>query len=177
MKGSVGVSKAANKMTKTEPIGSTTPLSAPIVNERHLLLPSDFRGMEIMAPSGMFWMAMPSDSVMAAPTDMPTSPCSIPATTTPTAIPSGKLCIVTAKMSMVVRLKCARGPSGSVLPKCKWGVIWSSSNKNPMPIAKPTAAGNTCHLPMSAHCSMLGMSSDQIEAATMTPDAKPSNAF
>jgi hypothetical protein len=39
------------------------------------------------------------------------------------------------------------------------------------------AAGSTAHFPSSAQRSMDGMSSDHIEAATITPDANPSNDF
>ena len=39
---------------------------------------------------------------------------------------------------------------------------------------KPTAAGTTAEMP-SPPISMAGMSSDHTEAATMTPEAKPSN--
>ena len=53
----------------------------------------------------------------------------------------------------------------------------SISNKKPIPNRKPTAAGNTDHAPFSSSISMAGMSSDQTEAATITPDAKPSKDF
>ena len=46
-----------------------------------------------------------------------------------------------------------------------------------MPSRKPTVAGTTDMRPMSSDSSMLGMSSDHTEAATITPDAKPSSTF
>ena len=45
-----------------------------------------------------------------------------------------------------------------------------------MPTQKPTAAGITAPLPISAPCSIAGISRLQIDAATMTPAAKPVNA-
>ena len=39
------------------------------------------------------------------------------------------------------------------------------------------AAGHTAQLPLSARISMAGMSSDHTEAATITPEAKPSSDF
>jgi len=45
-----------------------------------------------------------------------------------------------------------------------------------MPSQKPAAAGITAPLPISAACSIDGISKLQIEAATITPAAKPVNA-
>jgi hypothetical protein len=39
------------------------------------------------------------------------------------------------------------------------------------------AAGSTAHLPSASHISIAGMSSDHTDAATITPDAKPSSDF
>ena len=76
-------------------------------------------GMEMMAPSGIFCMAMPNDTAMALAKVMVDVPLSAPANTTPTAMPSGKLCIVTASASMAVRDRCDRGPSGLSVPRCR----------------------------------------------------------
>lgn len=46
-----------------------------------------------------------------------------------------------------------------------------------MPARKPTAAGMTDHLSIWLHIFMLGIRSDHTEAATITPEAKPSRAF
>ena len=46
-----------------------------------------------------------------------------------------------------------------------------------MPRRNPTAAGSTDHFPLLASISIAGMSNDQTEAATITPDAKPSSGF
>ena len=62
-------------------------------------------------------MAMPSDIAMADASDIVDTPSSAPANTTPTAIPSGRLCIVTAIASMAVRVIRERGPSGLDVPK------------------------------------------------------------
>ena len=73
-------------------------------------------GIEIMAPSGTFWMAIPSERANAPAMVSPAFPApSAPAMATPTAIPSGRLCMVTASASMVVRDNLLRGPSGPPL--------------------------------------------------------------
>ena len=45
-----------------------------------------------------------------------------------------------------------------------------------MPSQKPTTAGTKAHGPMPEACSMAGTSRLQMEAATMTPAAKPVSA-
>ena len=74
-------------------------------------MPSARSGIETIAPSGKFWMAMPSARASAAVWLTPTWPDAQPAYTTPTAMPSGILCSVTASMSLVVRFSLLRGPS------------------------------------------------------------------
>ena len=102
MYGRAGIRSDASNRTAMAPIGSTTPLRDPNTNDFHRLLPAARIGIEIMAPSGMFCMAMPNDTEMAAAKDMCEEPFSAPANTTPTAIPSGRLCMVTARASMAV---------------------------------------------------------------------------
>ena len=97
--------------------------------------------------------------------------------TTPTAIPSGRLWIVTARASIAVFDRCERIPSGLSVPICRCGVSSSISKRKPIPNRKPTAAGITLHLPLSVSISIAGISSDHTDAATITPDAKPSNVF
>ena len=87
------------------------------------------------------------------------------------------MCIVTASESMAVRERCDRTPSGLAESMCRWGVRVSMSSRKNMPSRKPPAAGSTLHLPAPAFISMQGMSSDHTEAATMTPEAKPSSTF
>ena len=74
----------------------------------------------MIAPSGTFWMAMPSDSARAPA--MLKSAVKAPAMATPTAIPSGKLWMVTANASLVVRDSRLLGPSASPLA-CMCGVM------------------------------------------------------
>ena len=74
-------------------------------------MPSARSGMETMAPSGKFWMAMPRARARAPALVMPAFPERKPAYTTPTAMPSGMLCRVTARISLVVRLRPVLGPS------------------------------------------------------------------
>ena len=125
----------------------------------------------------MFWMAIPNETATALANDIWAAPFPAPAKTTPTAIPSGRLWMVTARASIAVFDRCARIPSGLSVPMCKWGVSSSISNRNPIPNRKPTAAGNTAHLPLSIPMSIAGISSDHTDAATITPDAKPNNDF
>ena len=46
-----------------------------------------------------------------------------------------------------------------------------------MPKRNPNAAGTTAHALPDVSISIAGMSNDQTEAATITPEAKPSSAF
>lgn len=92
---------------------------------------------------------------------------------TPTAIPSGMLCSVTASTIMTVRLKLLTGPSACSLPTWRCGIRWSSASKNRTPNQKPANAGKNANFPSAADCSIAGISKLQIEAATMTPAAKP----
>ena len=59
------------------------------------------------------------------------------ANATPTAIPSGILCNVTANTNMLVRDNLLCGPSGEGLPKWRCGVIRSISKRNAIPAMKP----------------------------------------
>ena len=173
-----GVSHDVSRITSMAPIGSTIPLILPIRKERHLLLPSAFRGIDTIAPSGIFCIAIPTDIVRAAIAVIPMSPEIKPESTTPTAIPSGRLWMVTASESIVVRDNPDFIPSGWSSPTCRWGVNWSMASRNPMPSRNPTADGNTCIIPSAlAVKSRLGRSSDQNDAATITPEAKPRSDF
>ena len=57
------------------------------------------------------------------------------------------------------------------------GVSSSISNRKPIPKRNPRAAGNTDHEPWAASISMAGIRSDQTDAATITPEAKPNKVF
>ena len=177
MYGRTGIKSEANSKTATAPTGSTAPLNEPMTNDFHLLLPAARMGMEMMAPSGTFWMAIPNETATAEASEMPVMPCSAPAKTTPTAMPSGRLWMVTASANIAVLERCERGPSGLSAPICRCGVSSSIISRNPIPNRNPTAAGMTDHRPLSAPISIAGISSDHTDAATITPEAKPSNDF
>ena len=83
------------------------------------------------------------------------------------------LCRVTANTIIVVRSSLVFGPSACSLPTCRWGIRWSRASKNSTPTQNPANAGKKANLPMDADCSMAGISRLQIEAATITPAAKP----
>ena len=84
-------------------IGSTIPDNAPIANALPLPIPSEWRGMERIAPSGKFCIAIPIANAHAADIGIILPSAMALASITPTAIPSGILCRVTATESMVVR--------------------------------------------------------------------------
>ena len=90
-------------MTISPPNGSTIPLRLPKRNDFIRLLPSARMGIDMIAPSGMFCIAIPSDMARAAAAVIPAPLCMAPASTTPTAMPSGRLCMVTASESIAVR--------------------------------------------------------------------------
>ena len=108
-----------NLVMPTPKTSSTSPDRLPKRKARHLLMPSCLRGSEIAAPSGKFCMAMPSESASAPMAVIPASPESHPAYTTPTAMPSGRLCSVTASTSMVDLPKLLFGPSALLLFMCR----------------------------------------------------------
>ena len=133
--------------------------------------------METTAPSGKFWIAIPSESANAPARLIPEFPASSPANTTPTAIPSGILCKVTARQSIVVSLSFTCKPSGFSEFMCKWGIIISNRNRKAIPKPTPITAGRNASRPKSAEDSMEGIISDQTLAATMTPLANPRRSF
>ena len=82
--------------------GSTAPESTPIQKVFCRGIPSANRGMETIAPSGMFCRAMPSERASAAGKAIAPPPYIQPANATPTAMPSGRLWSVTARSSFSV---------------------------------------------------------------------------
>ena len=122
-------------------------------------------------------MAIPSDRAKAPAIVIPTLSDIAPASTTPTAIPSGILCSVTARKSMVERPRPVFIPSGSAESRCRCGTSVSKTRSENIPARKPTTAGNHATPPLSAVISIEGMRSDHTDAAIITPDAKPSSSF
>ena len=96
--------------------------STPPRKAREFLSPSALSGSEMIAPSGKFWMAMPSDSARALAAVIWALPERKPAYITPTAIPSGMLCSVTASTIIAVRLRLLFGPSACSLPTWRCGI-------------------------------------------------------
>ena len=130
----------------------------------------------MMAPSGKFWTAIPTDRAKLPAAVMPASPASQPASTTPTAIPSGILWRMMASTSMVVRFSWVWGPSGWPLLWCRWGMVRSNASRNSTPSQNPITAGRKAHLPSSAACSIAGIRRLQTDAAAITPAANPVRA-
>ena len=154
-------------------IGSTRPDAAPHTNALPGLLPSLRSGTDIIAPSGMFCIAIPIDRASAPARVRSVLPLNTPPKTTPTAIPSGMLCRATASIIFIERGRRERGPSEPLSSTCWWGMTVSSSKRKHTPAAKPASTGQVLPMP-SPTCSRAGCSSDQKLAATITPDAKPS---
>ena len=173
----MAVMRPVSRMVRRAPMGSTIPDITPIAKARPLPKPWPSRGMEMTAPSGTFCRAMPAASAKAAAAEMKVSPERAPAKTTPTAMPSGRLWSVTASTSIVDLPRPQLLPSGQSEPRCRCGMMVSSSRRKPTPNMKPAAAGSQ---PVTFCCSassMAGMMSDQTEAAIMTPEAKPRSSF
>ena len=95
------------------------------------------------------------------------------AKSSPTDIPSGMLCSVTAETSSVVRFQPVGRPSGWSASACRCGRSVSSAMRKATPRRKPPAAGSQPGTPCPSACSMAGLSSDHTLAATMTPAANP----
>ena len=157
-------------------MGSTSPDAAPQANALPALLPSSRRGTEIMAPSGMFCIAIPIDSASAPASVRSVFPFITPPKTTPTAIPSGMLCSATARIIFIERGRRERGPSEWRSSTCWCGITVSSNRRKHIPAAKPASTGQVLEMP-SPTCSSAGCNSDQKLAATITPDAKPNIAL
>ena len=100
-----------------------------------------------------------------------------PATTTPTAKPSGTLWSVTAKNILNVLLKEFFLIPSSCLLIWMWGTIKSSINKNPIPTKKPIAGISQLLKSPLSYVSIAGWSKLQMDAAIITPDAKPKSIF
>ena len=163
-------------MVASAAMGSTRPDAAPHTNAVEGLLPSLRSGTEIIAPSGMFCIAIPIDSARAPARVRSVLPLNTPPKTTPTAIPSGMLCSATARIIFIERGRRERGPSGPLSSTCWCGMTVSSVKRKQMPAAKPVSTGHVLPMPLPT-CSRAGCSSDQKLAATITPDAKPSIAL
>ena len=65
------------------PIGSTIPDNAPYKNAFVFDMPSLFSGIEIIAPSGKFWIAIPIAKANAPAIVIPVLPKIVPAKVTP----------------------------------------------------------------------------------------------
>ena len=124
----------------------------------------------MMAPSGTFCTVMPMASAITPAAVTLPPPESSPASATPTAMPSGRLWMVTASSI----IKCP----GRFFAARSSGVRSRSSHKRPpTPAKKPITAGPHARCPARSAISMAGISSDHTIAASITPEAKPSIPF
>ena len=87
------------------------------------------------------------------------------------------LCKVTANTSMVVFFNFDFTPSGFSLSKCICGITLSSTSKNIIPNKNPIAGAIHPIFPCCSDISIAGINNDHIDAAIITPDAKPNSNF
>ena len=78
---------------------------------------------------------------------------------------------------MVVFCSLDLGPSASSAFMCRCGITLSKKSRNNIPIQKPVAAGTKDSFPSPSACSSAGTIRLHMEAATMTPLAKPVSAL
>jgi len=175
MYGSDDVIEEAKESVKKANIGSTTPDRKPNRNAFILLKPPSLSGIDIIAPSGKFWIAIPTARDKAAVLG-PATP-TIDAYAAPTAIPSGMLCIVTASRSFTFLPSPDEGPSWLPPTACMCGMNVSRSNRKKMPSRNPMEVGSQGGIPALSEISIAGISKDQTDAATITPEAKPKRSF
>ena len=105
------------------------------------------------------------------------SPARKPASTTPTAMPSGRLWIASAASIIVGFFSVEAGPSGSSDPTCRWGVKWSMAKSRNMPPRKPAPTGSHEGTAPPSAASSAGTMRLHTLAAIMTPAAKPKSAL
>ena len=173
--GIVGANMFVNNIVRSAAIGSTIPDSVPIMNDFVFVYPSPFNGIDIIAPSGKFCIAIPIERASAPAYVIPAFPDINPANIAPTAIPSGILCIVTASISIVVLFSFVS------LLNLKYGTIMSINSRNNIPDAKPIDGKIHAIFSFASSISIAGINSDHTLAAIITPDANPnknlSNSF
>ena len=102
--GNILVILLVSKSVIMAPIGSTIPERVPYKKLFHLDIFFSFNGIDTIAPSGKFWMAMPIEREYAAANVVNVFFDKKLANMTPTAIPSGILCNVTAIIIIIVFL-------------------------------------------------------------------------
>lgn len=104
---------------------------------------------------------------------MTPAPDKTAASTAPTAIPSGKLCITIASTSIEFFFNLLLIPSLFSVPKLRCGIILSIKSIIKIPMVKPAAAGKKLSLPRCSLRSIAGIKRLHTDAATITPAAKP----
>lgn len=159
--GSAAPTHSARTKASTAPKGSTSPEAAPAAKDCPRVRPLWVSGRLTAAPSGIFCKPIPRLSANA-PLTASASPCSASAAASPTTMPSGRLCRVTAS---TMRPQCP-GPPASSCPAA------SSSRKSPTaPKISPSAGGTHAALPCDR--AMAGSNRLHTLAASMIPAAIP----
>ena len=145
-KGSAGITSCAARIVTTAPIGSTTPESTPPAKALPLLSPSARRGIEMMAPSGKFWMAMPRDRGPALAAVI----CALPAKAGIHHTDCHALRDIVQGHRQYHHRSAAQsafGPSASSLPTCGWGYQMIQCKQNSTPNQNPANAGEKAKPP------------------------------
>ena len=121
-------------------------------------------------------MPIPRAKATAPPMVASGIPAATPPNNTPTARPSGILCIVMADTSKVVLCQGDLTPSFSLSLKlmCKCESTLSKPYKNNAPNPNPMAEGMTLTKPSPGLIAIPGANKLQKLAATITPPVKPS---
>lgn len=148
------------------PITSSMAMASDMIRVRVLFTPASKRGEMITIPSGMFWSAIPNDTVHAFEMSVELNP-------TPAAMPSGSLWSAMAMTNSIIRfndelLVCCSGSSPVMW--CMCGVTKSRRLRNIAPTITPIATNHHCPLPA---CSAAGTMSPRTDAASITPAQKP----
>ena len=99
-----GKTYLVRKIANTANSGSTIPDRLPYINDFNLLIFLAWSGMDIIDPSGKFWIAIPKASANAPAKVIVELLLKYPENTNPTAIPSGILWSVTAKINVLLLL-------------------------------------------------------------------------
>ena len=139
-------------------------------------MPCPASGSETAAPSGMFWMPMPSASASAEESSAGSPERAAEPATRPNEPPSGTLCSVIAMKSSIARCIEVFGPSGRAAPGCRCGSAVSRSFRKSAPAATPEPAASHGVPPCACAISCAGMIRLQTDAAIMMPAAKPSES-
>ena len=138
-------------------------------NDFHLELRAALIGIEIMATSGTFCMAIPRATAMALASEMLDAPHYAPAKTTPTAIPSGRLWMVTAEQAWLSWTDKTSCPPVCPCRHASAESVRLSSAGNPF----PTGSQQQQALPINIRCRLPFPLRELATTRQMRPPSRP----